>query len=140
MCTMNQTVDLLKVNGSAPSGIDLSVVNVVQLASRFEGECSFDVMDTESSAFIKNGLFVVNVSLDLSLPQYADCEWLTVSVFDSATGGFSNVSIAGFVNITNANLSQFSSVKLSTFFGALRLYNSSRILWSSGLYNLSSSL
>ena len=85
LCTLNQSVDLSAFDGvTKNSSIDVSVVNVLALTERFPGTCQFDVMDSEGSAVIKNGVFVVNASIDMAL--YSNCQGLNVSLFDSAAG------------------------------------------------------
>ena len=84
-------------------------------------------MDLDPAGAVLNGVFVLNVSLDLS--QYPYCRQLMVSLFDSVYGSVKNVSVTGFINITNLNASLFQSLPmLSTFFGRVSLLGNQRDL------------
>ena len=89
-CELNSSIDLsLNPNNNASyssTGVDLSVVTVFNLYKDEAGDsCIYSLLKTASNAVIKNGLFVFNVSLDLS---QENCSDLWISPFDSAYGQF----------------------------------------------------
>ena len=136
-CVLNESVDLsLLQNGTRPS-FDVSVVNVFKMQ---QSMCSFDVMNSLPASSISNGVFILNATVDMSL--FPNCKTLQISVFDQANGLFNNLSVTGFVNVTNLNASKLSSAPLlSNFFGRLQAWGDNRNLsLSQQLANLSSSL
>ena len=149
-CAINETVDLQKSGtNAAPSGIDLSVVNVFTLfEASGSSECAYSITRTDAGGTIKNGVFYVNASIDVTS---AGCTELWISPFDSFYGTMSNVSILGFINVTNLNAASFSNasvpVRLSNTFGNLFWSGSDRTIGYTGnsttgtkLNNINSSL
>ena len=146
-CAINETVDLQKSGTNAtPSGIDLSVVNVfVMHENTGSSECVYSMAQLDSAGVVKNGVFFINVSIDVTA-----CTELWISPFDSIYGKLSNVSLLGFINVTGLNAANFNSsipVRLSKMFGNLFWSGSDRVVGYTGnsttgtqLNNLNSSL
>jgi hypothetical protein len=91
-------------------------------------------------------LFVFNVSLDAT-----NCTELWISPFDSIYGSLSNVSVMGFINVTNviaANYNTSIPIRLSTMFGNIFFTGANRVVGYTGnstggqpyLNNINSSL
>ena len=139
---MNETVDLsVNIHNVSQSTVDISVANVFSLYKDDDQlSCAFSVMRVESAGLIKNGLVVVNVSLDFN---NSTCQDVYVSIFDGFYGSLQNLSVTGFINLTNVT-SAVKSVRLSRMFGNLGLENNSaggqRYVGGPNLVNISSSL
>lgn len=81
--------------------MDLSVVNVFSLYEDTKtSDCAYSMTFLKSNGMVKNGLFVFNVTLNVS-----QCSELWIAPFDSVYGNLSNISIIGNINIVGLNLS-----------------------------------
>ena len=88
-------------NGHAPSTtLDSSVVNILEISPRAQVSCTYTVMDTEPAGVIKNGVFVVNATVDVSPSTI--CSTVQIALFDSVYGSFQNVSVLGNISVVNA--------------------------------------
>ena len=120
----------LSYRGQQPAGLDLSVVNVFNLTqSPRHDKCAFSVVGVKGSGVLKNGFFFVNTSIDMTNSSYSSCSELYISPFGYVNGSMQNITVTGFVNITNLNAGGFMNssvpIRLSTFFGNLNLTNNS---------------
>ncbi|CAL6107993.1 proprotein_convertase subtilisin/kexin type 5-like [Hexamita inflata] len=106
-----------KVSADVSVNADASVVNVLglYLYSKHKGFCQYNVINLAPGASIKNAFFYFNV--DLTVP--AGCTNVQVAFANSVAGSFTNVSLAGKINLKDAG--QVTKYDLSKFVG--RVYS-----------------
>ncbi|CAL5993313.1 Conserved_hypothetical protein [Hexamita inflata] len=119
-CTLNSTHDLQlweQYSDRDLCQLDFAVVNVYDFSKRDDG--MYDVLEIAPTGLLKNAFLVVNATIDMSKDPDADS--LFVSIFDSFMGSVQNVSVTGFVNITNVDFAKVQTIVLSKFFGSTLL-------------------
>lgn len=124
------------------------MVNIPKLAMapRYD-KCVFSMVGLKNGGALINGTFVVNASIDLSQANTTQCTELYVSPFNNVNGSLTNITVLGFINITNFNGTQFNAsvpLRLGKFFGNLNFTNNTaggnRYVGGPSLKTLSSSL
>ncbi|CAL6027174.1 Hypothetical_protein [Hexamita inflata] len=147
-CMIDDEIDFLQwnntgmnISGSA-SDIDLTIVNVrsfftFAVDSKNSTTILAQLAQTGDESVIKNGFFIMNVSIDLSS---FNAEKLLVSVLTSVQGFVQNVSVSGTIYLKNANFNNFQKIVLSTFFGDVILKGEQRTYNGTNLKSIYSSL
>ncbi|CAL6026053.1 Cysteine-rich_membrane protein 2 [Hexamita inflata] len=141
MCDIPATIDFLQWTNYqtqlAGTGINMGVVNVVNLV---QINTLFQAFNIPAAKVLKNGLLVVNVTIDMSSPANANLNAIKVCLFDQVLGSLNNISVTGFVNITNFDKTKTTSVVLSKLFGNVLLTGADRVVGGSFFTNVSSNL
>ncbi|CAL5977824.1 Conserved_hypothetical protein [Hexamita inflata] len=121
-----------QTNSNGDPSVPLNVVNVYSL--NLFGS-SYNLLRVNSGS-LKNGKFVVNVTLDFSFMAQPD--ETVICLFESVNGVVSNIEITGQIRIKNLQSRQ--KLILSNAFGSVLLRNSDRIINGSKLQNIKTGL
>ncbi|CAL6000315.1 Conserved_hypothetical protein [Hexamita inflata] len=126
-CYLNSEIDLAEWNNPGlrisnytnQSSLDLTVVNVPMLSVLYSqpDTSNYSLIDLEAGSVIKNALFAINVTIDMSAPENKYTQKLDVSIFNQIYGKLYNVTVVGEIRINNLDYNVMKAIQLSRMLG-----------------------
>lgn len=118
-CDIDYAIDFKLTNDGSDvsSEVDLTVINALRLATRDQQGCHYSIFDVQSSGTVKNAYIVVNATIDMTNISTDLCDEVSVVPFPDVFGVMDNVTLTGWINLTNVNNTLIPLIKFSKFFG-----------------------